>query len=467
MESAGREKRKRLARHVEAWLLAVLLLAGPVPAALAADGAGDEAPARDISFECRFSVKRILYSKHYLDREHYFSSFLPAGEKLRISADEPIGALYLENDIPAGRVTVETENGTVETDPGEFLHFCVQGFRGQEVALSFENDVWLNDLYVFTPGVLPDWVQIWEPPLTEPDVLILATHHDDEQLYFGGAMAWALDRGASVQVAHFCYHQGLIYRFHEVLDGLWNTGVRNYPILGEYPDTSNLSERVVAAQLAGRGFTFDDMVLRQTVMFRRVKPRVVLTHSLTGEYGHGAHVLCQKAALAAAELCADADYDPASALEYGLWDIPKVYVHNYVPEGGAPVLLDLDSPLERYGGRTAYEVMTESYFCHKSQSTDMFFTWWLTAPGCAAGIENYSPREWGLYRTSVGPDESTDSLFDHVLITRQREALAAQEQARQEQLENRRRFVADCLETLMPFLPEAAGRYAAAALIGE
>lgn len=45
----------------------------------------------------------------------------------------------------------------------------------------------LNEVFVFSDGELPDWVQQWEPTPKKADLLLLVAHPDDELIFFGGS----------------------------------------------------------------------------------------------------------------------------------------------------------------------------------------------------------------------------------------------------------------------------------------
>ena len=60
---------------------------------------------------------------------------------------------------------------------------------------------------VLGEGELPDWVQTWEPPCTEADLLLISSHSDDEQLFFAGILPYyAVERQMEVQVAYVVQH---------------------------------------------------------------------------------------------------------------------------------------------------------------------------------------------------------------------------------------------------------------------
>ena len=88
----------------------------------------------------------------------------------------------------------------------------------------------LVELRVLSDGEIPDDIQIWEPPCTNADLLILVAHPDDELLFFGGTIPWySLEKNLHVAVAYMTCKNTT--RYHELLDGLWTAGIREYPHL--------------------------------------------------------------------------------------------------------------------------------------------------------------------------------------------------------------------------------------------
>lgn len=78
----------------------------------------------------------------------------------------------------------------------------------------------INEVFVFTEGELPDWVQRWEPTHEKAELLLLAAHPGDELLFFGGAVpTYAVERGNQVVVACMTYSNTT--RRSELLNGLW------------------------------------------------------------------------------------------------------------------------------------------------------------------------------------------------------------------------------------------------------
>ena len=139
-----------------------------------------------------------------------------------------------------------------------------------------------------------------------------------------------------------------------------------------------------------------------TEWIRRFQPDVLLTHDLQGEYGHGAHRACADAVMHCVEYAADAKKYPRSAQKYGTWDTPKCYIHLWKEN-----VIDMDwrQPLEAFGGKTGFDVAAEGFRCHKSQQKTDYH------------VEDWGPWDsslFGLFRTTVGPDEEKNDFFENL-----------------------------------------------------
>jgi len=234
------------------------------------------------------------------------------------------------------------------------------------------------------------------------DLLVLPTHADDEHLYFVGVLPYyAGELGLRVQVAYLTHHWRQPPRPHELLNGLWAVGVRNYPVISDFPDryAESLSE---AASVYG----WDQIVEYQVSLLRRFKPLVVVGHDLSGEYGHGAHMLGAHAILAAADLAADPAYHPDSRQRYGTWDTPKLYLHLLRKNA---ITMDWSLPLSNFGGATAYEMAVQGYGCHRSQHQ-----WAFRVPSAGP-----SGHLFGLARSRVGADVIGGDMFENIDLPRQ------------------------------------------------
>ena len=83
--------------------------------------------------------------------------------------------------------------------------------------------------------------------------------------------------------------------------------------------------------------------------------------------------------------------------------MPKVYLHLY---GDAPTILDYETPLEAFGGRTAYEIALDAYAEHLSQQHWTFTVYSFDSP--------MDSHRFGLYRSTVGEDEARNDLMEHL-----------------------------------------------------
>ena len=384
------------------------------------------------------------------------------GGTVTISREDGISALYIEFDrIPAGwRLTEPASGVSVSCGENGFLHEYVDvaslfGTSPQSLVMSFEAGTVIADIYGFGAGELPHWVQIWEPPCKEADLLLFSSHSDDEQLFFSGILPYyAGEQGLKVQVAYIVQHFQVYntqnhQRPHEQLDGLWTVGVRNYPVMSNFPDLyAESKDRATAfsqalAVFESVGITYDDFLCYMTECLRRFKPLVVVSHDLDGEYGHGTHVLCASALTEAIGYAGDESKYPESAVEYGTWQIQKAYLHLYEEN---PIVMNFDVPLDRFGGKTAFEVSQEGFGCHKSQHWTWFYKWMYGTEGNpvtkATDITKYSPCLYGLYYTNVGLDTEGGDFFENV-ETYEEQALAQQqaklEEERKAKLEEERK----------------------------
>ena len=104
-------------------------------------------------------------------------------------------------------------------------------------------------------------------------------------LFFGALLSYyAIERQLKVQTAFMVEHRGDPQRDHERLNGLWEMGVRHYPILGTAPDTKET--QLHAAKVFYASSNIEQWQVEQ---IRRFKPMVIVGHDLKGEYGNGGH----------------------------------------------------------------------------------------------------------------------------------------------------------------------------------
>ncbi len=332
-------------------------------------------------------------------------SFSPS-EKLTLSSAEEISGIYIIWQKIYGSWELSSGGSTQICGENDFLHeyVAIENPSSQITLTLPDKDTEICELYAFTKGELPDWVQVWNPPCEKADLMLLSTHSDDEQLFFLGVLpTYAGQRGLKVQVVYMTNHWDTESRPHEQLNGLWTVGVRNYPIIGIFPDDADtLSQNGEAvSETLERSldiFGRDKLIAFQQEMLERFLPQVVIAHDIEGEYHHGAHMANT--------------WSLQQALERSSWNVPKVYIHLW---GENEITMDWDQPLSAFGGKTAYEVSKLGYACHESQQWT-WFTKWIQGEGInkASDIEKYSPCRYGLYKTTVGQDEQKNDFMEHI-----------------------------------------------------
>ena len=358
---------------------------------------------------------------------------------ITLTNSKGIASLYLYFDLEYGEYTI-TDNGSGATATAGalgILHEFVDleelfGAVPTSVTLRFDSGkVRLSEIYSFTSGQTPDFVQKWEAPLDGgADIVLFSTHSDDDQLFFAGLVPlYAGEKGCRVQVVMMTDHRKGPYatniRTHEVLNGLWATGMTVYPVFGDYVDYKLEDLDAMYKYYASIGTTKEEMQGFVVEQIRRFKPLVAIGHDLKGEYGHGMHMVYADLLVSALDLAADATQFPESAAQYGTWDVPKTYLHLY---GQNKIVIDYDTPLESFDGLTAFQVSQKlGYPCHKSQQWT-WFTGWLNGKNGnkitkVTQIATYNPAQFGLYRSTVGEDVAKNDFLENIVTYAEQERL--------------------------------------------
>lgn len=403
--------------------------------------------------------------------------------EITLQSADPIAHLYIEFDRLPQEWSI-LASGKEYFMEGGYLHQYINiaalcGKQG-ELTLKFPQKTAIADLYYFGEGELPDFVQQWQAPCEKADLMLISSHSDDEQLFFAGLLPYyAVERELNVQVVYIVQHFEAggaedHTRPHEQLDGLWKVGIRNYPVMSDFPDVYSESKdqdtafKMAEKAFAAEGVTYDDFKGYITECLRRFKPLVVVSHDPKGEYGHGTHVFCSSALQEAVTLAVDPSQYPQSAEKYGSWRPEKTYLHLYEEN---QIVMDWDTPCDSLGGKTPFEVTQEGFGCHKSQHWTWFKRWIYGNNGeitKASQIQTYSPCRFGLYDTIVGYDTVGGDFMENVATYAQREeAYQADEEARRKQEAEKAAAEAERLqkEALQRTLGWAGGGVAALLLI--
>jgi len=360
--------------------------------------------AQDITTEC--VINNRTYNKHAPDdiRDGDFITFY-SGSAVTINAPEgkKIGGLELKwRTINMPGVIIKTQV------KGQWVEVMREGpnYAAQYIALpeglstvritAQSGKLELCEVAVLTPGEAPAHIQVWRDPPEKVDLMLFSTHPDDEVLWFGGMLpyyAGELKKDVLVVNAVYAHY----YRRQELLAALWTCGVDVYPVMLGYPNQQDsMAEILREWELKNR-----QPKEKCVELIRQYKPDVVMLHDEAGEYGHTAHITFSWLGRQGVERAAKASEHPESAEKWGVWDVPKTYVHLY---GENQLRMDWKQPLAAFGGRTGLEMAAEAFACHVTQQER-----WKVQDG-----GEYDNALFGLWRTNVGPDVLKNDLFENI-----------------------------------------------------
>jgi LmbE family N-acetylglucosaminyl deacetylase len=389
-------------------LCLVLFLLLMIPTAFA------EETAEDITSSCTYHAlstdKLFRLTDGKLKSPYEGRAYTQNWIEIQAPQDRPIHGLYMIWDDSASEVTLEVWNSETNeyvfhanVNQGVYLHEFVPLDGVQSVRFSstdHQGQIPLTEINVLAQGKLPEWVQVWEPPCTDADLLVLVAHPDDELLFFGGTLPWyAIEKHLHVAVAYMTCRNTT--RYHEMLNGLWTCGIHEYPyLIGLIDKTATVKMSTTYKQWGGIDPSLDAVA----GMLELANPSVVCTQDLGGEYGHGAH-------MAVADICLRIIRDN----ERVLTNKPqKLYLHLYEEN---PVQLNWEIPMTERDGQTSLEIAAEAFQCHESQlglsakmKNGKKYRFEIVAGG---PLDN---GKFGLAYSSVGPDETGSDFMEHIEI---------------------------------------------------
>ena len=230
------------------------------------------------------------------------------------------------------------------------------------------------------------------------DLMLVAAHIDDELVFFGGILPYYTKYSNKKTALVFASDPGRARRNQEraSLDELGLT--EQEP---EFLHITNNDQYMRMKTTKWLQRPDDELVLTMVRAIRKHRPLVIVTHDAVGEYGHLEHVLTAYIVTRALQKCADPNYDAESAHAHGAWKPKKVYLHLYPKD---EIKLDYSLPLACYAGKTALEMAVAALKKHPNATP----RWRPYYTG-----DKYDSSRFGLFYSSVGPDETAD-LFDHI-----------------------------------------------------
>ena len=363
-----------------------------------------------------------------------------AGGRIKVSSSTGFSRIYIEwRNIP-GPWTLKAGGTELQCGLNGFQHEYIElpaDVTEAELCMPQGAGIYSISAFPSDGKPLPEDIEIWEPQPEKADVLVFATHPDDDVLFLGGAIATLADnKDLTVEVVHLMgYFNKTTVREHERMHGLWALGVKQYPQTGRF-DAAHEGYRLYSGEWKGF-FAITEYV---TEMIRRFKPQIVITQDLGGEYGHIRHQRLAAAVADAVEKSMDASFCPESAEMYGTWDVQKTYLHLY---GENKIVLDLRQPLEGLGGKTALQAAKDAYKKHVSQQSGWFY---VTDDPNDPRSDEINAAYFGLYRTTVGPDNGND-MTEHIVSYAQQERAAEEQRVKEKVLEVPRK-IAESLRRL-------------------
>lgn len=337
-----------------------------------------------------------------------FATYYPLKEKngwLEVHSEEPVSGVYVmqfekNGELPGYDLQVKDGSGewTPVAQGGEYLihwHALAEPVTEFRISGRGNKRTRVAELRLYGEGEKPREVQDWQTA-GKCDMMLLTGHPDDEILWFAGLLpTYAGERGLCVQLAVLAPTGG--ERKLELLHAIWHCGVTAYP---EFVGLVDKNGQTVEGQYAvwkGKN-RIEGLV---TEIIRKHQPEVLVTHGEKGEYGHGAHKTACAAAKDCVKYAAKKNRFPKSAEKYGVWQVKKLYLHEYRKN---VIPCDWTVPLEAFGGKTGFEVAAEAFAFHRSQVKRD----WAFEEGGA-----HDNTLFGLFFTTVGKDTGIGDFMEH------------------------------------------------------
>lgn len=392
---------KQLKRLGILLILLAILIAG---VSTFAEGA-DEPDAQEIIESCTVKLGKKT-SKNLTDKKFttYSDSKKEKNPELTITSEEPVFGVYLcFRSMPDGYEVYADGEKIADGDP-EIYHVFYEINGAKEIRVRATDDgktvMGFNEVYAFSEGTIPSWVQRWEKTPEQSDILFLIAHPDEETIFLGGAIPlYAVEEERTVTVASLTTVNTT--KRSELLNSLWSMGYRNYPILGTFQEKK--SNSVSGAYRGVDKKNGEEKVQAWvTEVIRRCKPQVVVGPDEKGEGSNGQRMMLADAAMKCFEYASDATRFPESAEKYGVWQPQKLYLHLYEKN---QLIFDWNTPMEKLNGQTGMNMAMYAFLYYKTL-VDVKSSLSVTGTGT-----EYANNTFGLCVSLVGEDDDPQGGF--------------------------------------------------------
>ena len=204
--------------------------------------------AQDITADCAISATAGKFKLKRINDRDWGTTYVSNKVKnpyvaLTAPQGQPIYGLYVcfGDKVTPWRVEAMHQGKweTVYQSTAEYAHQYAPLNGETEVRVVPDTDkqavLTISEIFAFGEGDVPGYVQQWEPTCEKADLLVISAHPDDEILFFGGTIPYyAAEQQMNVVVAYMTC--GTMERRSELLNGLWEMGLRNYPVIGTFWD---------------------------------------------------------------------------------------------------------------------------------------------------------------------------------------------------------------------------------------
>ena len=365
--------------------------------------------AENLSGQCKYTGDFTVHADRLIDADFDTVQRVNKGKTLSIQWSDSVrvASVFASFYYEPVAYTVMQFDGAGEMlseEPGVLLYnnliATLPDTRKVSIRADADNCAFCS-LYAFGEGSVPDY-HTFMPTVEKADYMTFAMHPDDDVLFLGAIYPlYDAERGLtgismimSTKLPEKLQRQ----RRQEDLNSSSILGLKTQPIFGGFPDIpQDYYDKF------HHTFTKEDVTRYAVAQIRKYRPEVVVTQDLNGEYGHWQHKVLSEGVLAAVPLAADPDYQPKGYPQSEPWEVKKLYIHLYAEN---KLTLDVNHPIEALNGKNAFEIATEAFECHASQTRKN---------NHHVSTTEYSIAEFGLAYTTVGADTpGVNDMFEHV-----------------------------------------------------